>query len=99
MSEDQLTAMGIITARAGKGRELGRRIAALITPTRAEPGCLAYDLFQSIQDPDVWVLIERWRSPADLEAHELAEHMAAFLARSHEVLALPPSNFRLRARS
>jgi quinol monooxygenase YgiN len=96
VSDWPLTALGIVRARRGQADELGRRMAALLGPTRAEAGCLAYELFQSDEDPTVWVLIERWRSVTDLDAHVLAEHMVRFLARSHEVLDGPPENFRLR---
>ena len=96
MTEETLTAMGIVRAKPGQEHELGLRMVALLAPTRAERGCLAYDLFQSSEDPAVWVLIERWRSVADLDAHVMTDHMAAFLARSHEVLDGPPDNFRLR---
>lgn len=96
MSSGVLTAMGVVRAKPGREQELGRRMAQLLAPTRAEPGCLAYDLFQSTEDPGVWVLIERWRSVADLDAHVRTNHMGAFLARSAEVLEGPPENFRLR---
>jgi quinol monooxygenase YgiN len=97
MSDETLTAVGIVRAKRGEEQELGRRMAALLEPTRAEPGCLAYDLFQSSEDAGVWVLIEQWSSAADLDAHVNTDHMAAFLARSGDVLDGPPSNFRLRA--
>lgn len=97
MSDGTLVAMGIVRARPGQEQELGRRMAALLEPTRAEPGCLAYDLFQSAEDPGVWVMLERWRSAADLDAHVVTNHVAAFLAHSGEVIDIPPENFRLRA--
>jgi quinol monooxygenase YgiN len=96
MSDAPITALGLVRAKPGKERELGRRMAALLEPTRAERGCIAYDIFQSIDDAAVWVLIESWRSVADLDAHIGTEHMAAFLAQSHEVLHHAPDNFRLR---
>jgi quinol monooxygenase YgiN len=97
MSEQELAAIGIVRAKPGQDQELGRRMSSLIAPTRAEPGCLAYELFQSTEDPAVWVFIERWRSVADLDAHVHANHMTTFLARSREVLADQPHNFRLRS--
>jgi quinol monooxygenase YgiN len=97
MSSAKLTAIGIVRAKPGQEQELGRRMAALLEPTRAEAGCIAYDLFQSTDNPGVWVLIERWRSVADLNAHVVTDHMAAFLARSAEVIYSPPESFRLRS--
>jgi quinol monooxygenase YgiN len=96
MSSEVVTAIGVVRAKPGQEQELGLRMASLLAPTRAEPGCLAYDLFQSTEEPGVWVLIERWRSIADLEAHVRANHMTAFLARGGEVLEGQPNSFRLR---
>jgi quinol monooxygenase YgiN len=98
MSTFELTALGIIRAKPGKSREVGRRLQALVAPTRAEPGCVAYDLHQSTDDPSVWVIIEAWRSASDLDAHIATAHMAGFLAGSDEVLDGPPDSFRLQRR-
>ena len=89
-----LTAMGIARARPGQEEELGRRMAALVAPTRAEPGCISYELFRSSEDPALWMLFEQWRSQADLEAHIGSPHLQAFLADKHEVLEGSPQSYR-----
>jgi quinol monooxygenase YgiN len=94
MSEPTLTAMGIVRARTGQEEELGRRMAALIAPTCAEPGCIAYQLFRSADDPALWMLLEQWRSTADLEAHIDSPHLQAFLRTKDEVVAAAPDNYR-----
>ena len=96
MSQDLLTAIGVVRAKPHQEEELGRRMAALLEPTRSEPVCIAYDLFQSIEDPAIWVVLEQWRSVEDLDAHVVTEHMTSFLAHSDEVIAHPPKNFRLK---
>lgn len=92
-----MSALGLARARPGQEAELGRRLAALVAPTRAEPGCLAYDLYRSETDPAVWVLIEAWRTPADLEEHVRSSHFQAFLAAADQVLDSPPVSHVLRA--
>src|SRR6516162_1566156 len=47
----QLTLLAIIKAKADQANELGRRLAALVAPTRAESGCINYDLHRSNDDP------------------------------------------------
>lgn len=96
MTGEPLTAIGVVRARPGQEQELGRRMAALLAPTRAEPGCIAYDLFRSTENAAIWVVIEKWRSAADLDAHADSDHMATFLERSSEVIDRPPDSFRLR---
>ncbi len=46
-----------------------------ITATRQENGCLSYESHASINDPDVFVVVERWESREDLNAHGKAPHM------------------------
>ena len=95
MTDGSITGVGIVRARLGREDELGRRLDALLVPTRAEPGCLAYDLFRCTDDPSIWVLIEFWRSAEDLDAHVLSPHMTAFFASSADVVSRPPNSFRL----
>lgn len=51
-------------------------IADVIATTRAEVGCIAYDLHRSLSDPDLFVFVEKWRSRADLTAHSKQAHLA-----------------------
>lgn len=82
----QLTLVAFVRARRGMGDELGRRLAQLVEPARAEPGNINYDLHRSNEDPDMWVLYENWKSPSDLAAHFELPYMKAFVARLPEVL-------------
>jgi quinol monooxygenase YgiN len=56
-------------------------LLSLSAPTRAEPGCLRYDLYQSAEDPKEFVRHEVWRSLADLEAHKATPHLRASFER------------------
>ena len=53
---------------------------AIIAASRAEPGCLSYDVHMSLTDPDRIVLIERWADRAALDAHFKTEHFQAWRA-------------------
>lgn len=44
---------------------------------RAEEGCLQYDMFEVADEPERFVILERWASSAALEAHDVAPHMLA----------------------
>jgi quinol monooxygenase YgiN len=82
-----VTAVAIAKAKPGQDEELGRRMAALVAPTLAEPGCINYDLHRSNSDPGTWMFYENWRTQADLEAHMKSAHFANFFAKADEVLA------------
>ena len=48
--------------------------------TRAEEGNKAYALHRSADEPDTFLLYERWRSLADLDAHLKTDYIADLLA-------------------
>ncbi|MDR2373997.1 MAG: antibiotic biosynthesis monooxygenase [Bifidobacteriaceae bacterium] len=67
-------------------------IAAAQTDVYQEPGCLLYALHEA---PDRFVLIEKWASQADLDAHgqskalaKLGEDLAPLVAAETEVIYL-----------
>ncbi|WP_051556755.1 putative quinol monooxygenase [Pseudomonas sp. CHM02] len=86
VNDTQLTLIAFIRAKPGLGDELGRRLATLVEPARAEPGNINYDLHRSNDDADVWVLYENWKAPSDLAAHFELPYMKAFVAALPDVL-------------
>ena len=72
-----LTAVTFIRGREGKEAELQRELLALTGPTRAEPGNLRYDLYQSALQPNEFMRLEVWRDESALEAHKATPHLRA----------------------
>ena len=83
----QVTNLAFFRARRGQSEALGAALAALVEPTRLEAGCLNYDLHQSAEDADVWLVYEEWRSPEGLDAHMRTEHLQAFLNKAPGLIA------------
>ncbi|MCB1439818.1 MAG: antibiotic biosynthesis monooxygenase [Nitratireductor sp.] len=46
-----------------------------IAATRLEPGCISYDLHQSLSEPDTLVFVERWKDRPALDAHFGMPHL------------------------
>jgi quinol monooxygenase YgiN len=46
-----------------------------IAATRKEKGCISYENHTSINDPNLFVVVERWETREDLNAHGRAPHM------------------------
>jgi len=69
-----------ITLRAlpGRGDELVRLSLLTVAPSRAEPGCLHFDLLRSTSSPDEIVFYEAYRTRADFDAHLTTEHVRAW---------------------
>ncbi len=53
---------------------------------RDEPGCLGFDVTQSVDDSDRFVVVERYADEAALEAHRSSPHFLAWREVSDEVV-------------
>jgi len=51
------------------------RAKGIDTAIRAEQGCLCYDYYLSVQDPDVILLVEKWTAPEAQQVHMTQPHM------------------------
>jgi quinol monooxygenase YgiN len=58
-----------INAAPGKGGEFAQAFKPRCEESRKDAGCLQFELFQSIFDPDKFTLIELWENQAALDAH------------------------------
>jgi quinol monooxygenase YgiN len=58
-----------ITATPGKGDELAAAYRERCLDVQKEPGCIQFEMFQSIIDPDKLVILEHWADDAALAAH------------------------------
>jgi quinol monooxygenase YgiN len=87
--------IGVVDVRAAEGRAdaVVAAFEACTLATHEEPGCLVYALHRDTSDPHHFVLVERWRSQEDLDAHFATAHTQALLAFAGEPgnLAQPPS--------
>ncbi len=86
----KVTVIAFHRAKPGKEQALREALLAVCAPTRAEKGCLNYDLHVSPDDPGLLVFHENWESEADLDAHLASPHIEAFRTVAGELLAEPP---------
>jgi quinol monooxygenase YgiN len=86
-----LQVVAVLTAKAGSEKLVGDALAALVEPTRSEPGCVAYELYASAADPATFITIETWRSSADLDAHMQTPHIQQALAVAGDHFAVAPA--------
>ncbi|HLK24182.1 MAG TPA: antibiotic biosynthesis monooxygenase family protein [Caulobacteraceae bacterium] len=57
------------TASPGKGGELAQAFRGRCEEVVKEPGCLQFEVFQSVVDPDRLTLLELWEDEAALAEH------------------------------
>lgn len=82
-----LTIVARIKAKPGKEAELREVLTGLLAPTRAEEGCLGYDLHVDNEDPGLFLFYENWQTKPLWERHMGAPHLEAFKGRTDELVA------------
>lgn len=80
-----LTVVAKLVAKPGREADLAQTLGALIAPTRAEAGCINYDLHRSHEDPGTFVFTEAWASKELWDQHMKSPHLEAFGARQDEL--------------
>jgi len=61
----------------------------MVEPTRAEAGCIKYDLHHSSDDPGAFMFYEIWKSKEALDEHIATPHLQNFLEKTKDILAEP----------
>jgi quinol monooxygenase YgiN len=79
--------VAILRAKAGMAGSLKESLRGLVDPTRAEPGCVQYDLHEGTEDPNTFLFYERWKTAEDLAEHARRPHMQAFGAVAKNLVA------------
>jgi quinol monooxygenase YgiN len=88
--------LAVITAKPGKRDEVLKHFRANVPAVRAEKGCIEYGAavdaeaalpVQTRYGADTFVVVEKWESMDALKAHAAAPHMAAYGAKTKELLA------------
>ena len=83
----------MFSVRMVAGADVHRELAALVGPTRAQPGCLRCTLLRDAENPAALALIEEWASRADLDRHFRSEDCRRLLAAAERAHA--PPEFRI----
>jgi quinol monooxygenase YgiN len=68
----------IMTAAPGCEEALFGHLSALVEPTRAEPGCLTYELHRDPDNAAKFFFYERFASQEALDAHLATPHFQNF---------------------
>jgi quinol monooxygenase YgiN len=77
---NELIIIAHITAKDGKVALVKSELEKLILPTRAETGCLQYDLHQDNENSGHFMFYERWSSRELWQAHMEQAHLKAYVA-------------------
>ena len=88
--------LAIITANPGQRGHVLEAFQVNVPAVRAEKGCIEYGpaidaegigSFQTRFGTDTFLVIEKWESPEALKAHAASPHMAAYGAKTRDMIA------------
>lgn len=86
----RLRVVAHLTSKPETIDETRAALEAFVTPTRAEAGCIVYELMQNNADPTDFTFVEEWESDETLDAHLASPHISAFKECAGELLACDP---------
>jgi quinol monooxygenase YgiN len=87
--------VAVITAKPGMRDSILQAFRDNVPAVKAEQGCIEYGAavdfedgpkFQTRYGPDTLLVIEKWASMDALSAHAAAPHMAAYAARTKDMI-------------
>ena len=82
--------------RAGQAEAFRAALLAVIAPSRAEAGCLAFYAFESLREPVEFGIHSEWLDEAAFERHAQAPHTVRFIEVAEQLLTHPVQGLRSR---
>lgn len=80
-----LIIVATITAHSGSELLVRSALDQIVPPSRAEAGCIRYDLHQDLGDPATFVMLEAWDDAEALARHEATPHFLELVKTIGEV--------------
>lgn len=84
-----LTVIAKFEAKPGMESKYKEELGKMLDPSRAEVGCLNYNVYQSNDNPAIMFTYENWTGKDALDAHMQMPHFKALGEISKEMLAKP----------
>jgi quinol monooxygenase YgiN len=79
MAKEKLTIVAKIIAKTEKRELVKTELLKLIGVTRAELGCINYDLHQDNENKNIFMFYENWESRELWQIHMQNSHLSAYM--------------------
>jgi quinol monooxygenase YgiN len=83
-------------ARPGQLDQLRNELLAILSPTRAEPGCIDIHLYEEKSASGTFCIHSSWKDEAAFDAHAQLPHMKRFLGLVDHLVTNPVKAVRTR---
>jgi len=74
---EPLYLVAVIKPKIEHADEVVEVLRVMVAKTRAEVGCDFYDLVVGDDEPDAWLMLEKWSTRANWEAHMRSAHVVS----------------------
>ena len=65
-------------AKEGSEAKMKELLSAMVVPSKAEKGCLFYEIFQYENEPRRFMAVETWENEESLDGHKASAHYAVY---------------------
>jgi quinol monooxygenase YgiN len=65
-------------AKEGCEEKMKELLGAMVKPSKAEKGCIFYEIFQYENNPRKFMAVETWENEAALDGHKASAHYAVY---------------------
>ena len=65
-------------AKDGHEEKMKALLSAMVIPSKAEKGCLFYEIFQYENDKKRFMAVETWENEVALDGHKASAHYATY---------------------
>ena len=89
MRNNRITVLALVKAKEGMEETVRQELLSVVSPTRSEPGCINYDLYQATGEKSQFMFFENWKSIKDLEKHRKAPLLKALRQKAVSLPARP----------
>lgn len=95
--QDMSVVIGRFRAGAGREGDVAGVLSRYVVVSRGQEGCLNIDLLESESEPDLFLVIQKWASEDQRDAHfdsdeavRMAESLRGLLAGPPEIVPFAP---------
>ena len=65
-------------AKEGSEAKMKELLTAMVEPSKAENGCILYDIYQYENNKRKFMAVETWRDEVALDGHKASSHYAVY---------------------
>ena len=82
----QLIVVETIHAKPGQANDLKQALLDMVPFSLKETGCLLYEIAESVQNKEIFLVLMRWENKQQFDAHGHSAHVQEFIKKYDNIL-------------